>query len=183
MTDNEELISWLNLFSVLKNTNFDLSSGQKSNFYIDVKKTALSGRVQKLLAKLLWEKIVSEFHTKCGVVEAVAGVALGGCHLASIVAMHAPYNLDVIHIRTMIKDHGTRSLLERPHMFEEQQVVLLEDVVTTGTSAIESAKILEKEKFHVLGIVAVVDRRLEKTSCLANQWPFVSLVNIEQLDV
>lgn len=183
MTDLERLISWLNLCSISSGEEFILASGERSTVYVDVKKTALHGKVHKLLAKLLWDKMVEEFSRKCGVIEAVAGVALGGCHLASIIAMHAPYDLDVIHVRKNSKDHGTQNLLERPKMAEQQHVVLVEDVVTTGGSSIKAAEAIEKEGFRLLGIISVVDRRKTKSSHLGNQWPFVSLVNFEQLTV
>lgn len=182
MTDIEKLISWLNLFSVSSGKEFTLSSGETSTVYIDVKKTVLHHRCHKLVAKLLWDKMLGEFR-RYGVIQSVAGVALGGCHLASIVAMYAPCDLDVVYVRNSPKNHGTENLLERPHMFRDQQIVLIEDVVTTGKSSSLAAKALEQEGYNVLGIISVVDRRTVKTNFIANQWPFVALVNIEQLTV
>lgn len=132
---------------------------------------------------MLWEKAL-DFHLKYGMIEAVAGVALGGSHLASIVAMHAiytaSYELDVIHVRKTPNTHGTKKLLEHPLMTEKQNVVLIEDVITTGNSAIAVAKAIEQEKFNVLGIISVVDRRNKKHPFL-DKWPFRSLIDFEQL--
>lgn len=179
MTDRTEkdlLIDWLNLYSVRSGEEFILASGQKSTVYVDVKTAAYAHRVTKLLAKLLCDKMVSTF----GMVEAVAGVVLGGCHLASIVAMHHPIGIDTIHVRKEAKDHGTQKLIERPFMFEDQHVVVLEDVVTTGKSAVDAALLLRKEGFDVKGILAVVDRRQKKTPNIGC-FQFAALVNFEEL--
>lgn len=174
--DKQELIKLLNVFSLKTGAEFTLASGQKSNTYVDVKKTALHSKGSKLLAKMLHEKMIEEFPNA----EAVAGVVLGGCHLASIVAMQCPLGLDVVYVRKEAKDHGTKSLVERPFMMEDDYVLILEDVVTTGSSALAAAKLLEKEGLRVIGIMAVVDRRAEKQPTLGS-YRFEALVNFEEL--
>lgn len=175
--EREQLIDWLDLLSVRNGEEFTLASGQKSNVYVDVKSTALHHRSCKLLAKLLDEKMVEKFSP----IDAVAGVVLGGCHLASIVAMHHPLDIDVVHVRKEAKDHGTQKLVERPGGMWLARTVILEDVVTTGNSAVEAARLLQKEKLDVVGILAVVDRRPDKKPYLAGEFPFVSLVDFEEL--
>jgi orotate phosphoribosyltransferase len=176
ISDRQILINWLDLYSIKSGEEFELASGQKSNVYVDVKKTAMAHRVNKLLAKLLCDKMVQEF----GMVEAVAGIALGGCHLASIVAMHHPFGLDVFHVRKEAKDHGTKKLIEGPLYFKNQHLVLLEDVVTTGGSAIRAANLLREAEFDVKGILAVVDRRVRKSTMLG-WYKFAALINFEEL--
>jgi len=180
----EQLIEWLNLFSITKGREFTLASGQKSNIYIDVKKTAQHHSASKLLAKLLADKMYSQ--RELTPFSAVCGVVLGGCHLASIVSMQIPIDLDIIFVRKEVKDHGTQKLIERPEMIPGQQVAILEDVVTTGNSAIDVAILLEEEGFIVNGIIAVVDRRPVHMPYLEGKnrvFKFVSLVNFEELYV
>jgi len=176
ISERQVLIDWLNLFSVHSGEKFELASGQITDVYVDVKKTAQHHRACKLLARLLSDKIVQEFAP----IEGIAGVVLGGCHLASIAAMQYPVDLDVIFVRKEAKNHGTKNLIERPIMFPYQEIVLLEDVISTGNSAIEAAHLLEKEGFHVKGILAVVDRRPVKKPYL-NNYKFISLVDFEEL--
>lgn len=176
MNDKETLISWLNLFSLKKDKEYKLSSGQISDIYVDVKKTAFHNRCNKLLAKMLFEKMTSTFHC----VEAVAGVALGGCHLASIVSIQHPLNIDVIYVRKSPKEHGSQNLVECPNVTLGQRIVLFEDVVTTGDSAIKAAQTLENMKLDCIGILSVVDRRINKTPYLG-VYKFASLVNFEEL--
>jgi orotate phosphoribosyltransferase len=139
---------------------FDLASGEKSRFYLDVKKTAFQGKAHFPLAYLLYDVLA---HGEFGPVQAVAGVPLGGCHLASIVALYAPLHgktqLDVVYVRDKAKDHGTKSLVEAPAHDAGFTVVLLEDVITTGGSSMEAAKRLREAGYDVRGVLAVVDRR------------------------
>lgn len=176
-SERDQLIDWLKLYSLKFGEEFILASGQKSNVYVDVKKTAFHHRANKLLAKLLCEKMIEKFSP----VNAVAGVVLGGCHLSSIVSMQHPLGLDVIYVRKEAKEHGTKNLIERPDMCWLEQVVVIEDVITTGTSAVNAAKLLQKENFDVKGILTVIDRRVEKKSHLANQFEVVSLIDFEEL--
>lgn len=178
-TEREQLIDLLDLFSVKKGEEFTLASGQKSDVYVDVKKTAFNHRGSRLLAKLLFEKMIEKWSP----IDAVAGVVLGGCHLASIVSMQNPLGMDVIYVRKEVKDHGTKNLIERPYMTQYQSVVVVEDVVTTGTSAVAAAKLLEKESFEVKGILSVVDRRQTKEPYIGGifGYYFEALVDFDEL--
>lgn len=159
---------------------FTLASGAKSRFYIDVKKTALHGKVHLALSALLYEELAQGTF---GPVEGVAGVALGGCHLASIVSMYAATNgrtqLNVFYVRKESKDHGTKCMVEGPQHGPEHQVVLLEDVITTGGSSLRAVEQLKAAHCNVTGILAVIDRRTkaERTDELGDI-PFRSLFTL-----
>jgi orotate phosphoribosyltransferase len=141
---------------------FQLAGGGTSKFYVDVKKTAMRGQVHAPLAALLYNDLAEGAF---GGVEAVAGVALGGCHLASIVGLYARLRgqttLNVVHVRKQAKDHGTKSLVEGPSNAPKARVVLLEDVVTTGGSSIAALHALEEAGYMPVGTLAVIDRRPE----------------------
>ncbi len=171
--ERHKLIEDLKQLSVRKGEEFTLASGQKSNIYIDVKQTMLYGTAMHNLAKLL------HYHASVfGSYDAVAGVPLGGAHLATMLAMYgAPTH--TILVRKEVKDHGTQQLVEAPPM-DSKKVVLVEDVITTGQSAIKAAKILQESGFDIKGIVAVVDRRAEKTLYLGD-YLFLALVEFQEL--
>jgi orotate phosphoribosyltransferase len=160
---------------------FKLASGGTSRFYIDVKKAALHREVHLSLATLLHDEIDQGTF---GTVEAVAGVALGGCHLASIVGLYATMKgkllLHVIHVRKEAKEHGTKNLVENPIMIPDQPVVLLEDVVTTGGSSVAAIRNLREVGYKVVGTVAVIDRRpLEKRTRTLEGAAFRSLFTLD----
>ena len=160
---------------------FKLASGGTSRFYLDVKKTMLSSRAQLSLAALLFNTMTQEF----GPVFAVAGVVLGGCHLASTVALYArmqhKLELDVVYVRNEPKGHGTGALIESPSGASLKRTVLLEDVVTTSGSSYRAAEALREVGFEVVGVLAVVDRRSERVAWLGGQYPFCALYTFNEI--
>lgn len=131
-----------------------LSSGEKSRIYCDLKKTILRADAQRFLGFKL-SQVASEFKPT-----AYAGVALGGCHLASLAAARDEGWKDVIYVRKEAKEHGTKNLIEAPEMSKESaRIVLLEDVTTTANSARKAVEVLRAAGYHVQGIITVVDRR------------------------
>jgi orotate phosphoribosyltransferase len=95
--------------------------------------------------------------------EAVAGVELGGCPLASAVSLISFQRgrpLSALFVRKEVKDHGSKKLVEgdralRPGL----AVVVLEDVITTGGSTLKAVEKLAEVGAQVVGVVALVDRR------------------------
>lgn len=138
---------------------FKLASGGKSKLYVDAKRTVLHRQIHQPLAMLLYSEI-----RELGHVDAVAGVVLGGCHLASIVATYAAVRGEplyhVVYVRKTPKDHGTGHVVEQawtPRLGE--WVVLLEDVISTGATSRHAVGALREEGFQVAGVVALLDRR------------------------
>jgi orotate phosphoribosyltransferase len=150
------------LLELLRTRSFErkkvvLASGRESDFFIDCKQAVLTGEGHALVGDAMLEAM--EGFPEC---RAVAGVELGGCPLASAVALTsflrgAP--LDALYVRKDAKDHGSRRLIEgSTGLAEGAAVVLLEDVVTTGSSTLKAAEKLEGAGFTVAGVVALVDR-------------------------
>jgi orotate phosphoribosyltransferase len=169
------LIEDLKEFSIRRGEEFTLSSGEKSDVYCDVKQTMLRGTSMHSMAFLL-----HQYATMFGRYDAVAGVPSGGTHLATMLAMFC-LPMNVILIRKEVKDHGTQKLVEAPPMDLFRKVILVEDVVTTGQSVIKTGKILEESGFDIRGVVAVVDRRADKTSPTVGDYGFRALVDFEEL--
>jgi orotate phosphoribosyltransferase len=149
---------------------FTLASGAKSRFYIDVKQAAMRGNGLHHLGYLFYQAILEGGFG--GPVSVFAGVALGGCHLATLAAMYSIYRggivehdgpqYDVVYIRKEAKDHGTKSLVEGPKRSTPGNVVLFEDVVTTGGSSLKAVQQLKEAGYTVGGILAVIDRRAKE---------------------
>ena len=177
-SDKCRLIHWLKTLSIKSGEEFLLASCKTSNVYIDVKKMAMSAKANKLLANLLCAQIIETFGEHG--IDVLAGVELGGCHLASSVSIAHPLDLSVIYVRKEIKDHGSRRLIDGEYMIG-QKVVLLEDVLTTGRSAVKAAKILVESGMNVAGILAVVDRRENRLSDYLDNFKVYSLVSYDEL--
>jgi len=154
----QKIFNLIKAFSVRvvpRGSEFTLSSGEKSRVYCDLKQTALLGEAAQPLASLIVSTASSL--VPAGVPVAYAGVALGGCHLASIASFHS--GGDAVHVRKEAKGHGTKKLVEAPSMAPGTVVVLVEDVTTTAGSALKALNALKEEGYTVAGIVTVVDRR------------------------
>ena len=145
---------------------FTLASGKKSDFFVDCKQAVLSADGHAAVGKVMLD-VISRHYSEA---EAVAGVALGGCPLASAVSM-ASYAADghnmegtgrklpALYVRKAAKDHGTAALVEgRANVPPGSKVVLLEEVVTTGGSSLRAVETLRAAEYEVIGIVALVDR-------------------------
>ena len=146
----------MNLLKLLKEKcyrkgNFKLSSGVESQHYINCKNVTLSGpglrQVSTELAGLVEEGSV-----------AVAGRTLGADPLVAGVAMVS--NLDAFIIRKEPKGHGTQAWIEGPPQVEGAKVTVLEDVVTSGQSAIKAVEKLREAGYVVNRVVTIVDRQL-----------------------
>jgi orotate phosphoribosyltransferase len=134
-----------------------LASGKESDFFIDCKQTVLSAEGHALVGVVMLGALGA-----FPAYDAVAGVELGGCPLASAVAQRSfesgtPH--DAIYVRKDAKDHGSKRLLEGDaHLADGTRVVLLEDVVTTGGSTLKALDKLEAAGRKVVGVLALVDR-------------------------
>lgn len=153
-----------------------LASGRESDFFIDCKQTVLTAEGHALVGAAMLNAL-SGFADKP---VAVAGVELGGCPLASAVALISHQHgapLDAIYVRKDAKDHGSKRLLEGDSQIPDtSNVVILEDVITTGGSTLKAVDKLRARKLNVVGVVAIVDREEGgRDAIVAAGLPFVSL--------
>jgi len=150
------------LFELLRTRSFErkrvvLASGRESDFFIDCKQAVLTAEGHAVVGETMLDALSS-----LPACDAIAGVELGGCPLASAVALTsfqrgAP--LDAVYVRKDAKDHGSRRTLEgNTRLAAGARLVLLEDVVTTGGSTLSAATKLRAAGYVVSGVVALVDR-------------------------
>ncbi len=139
---------------------FTLASGKTSDFFVDCKKVMLTAEGHALAGACLTDAITREEAARGIRFDAVAGVALGGCPLASAVALvsyQRGRGLDALYVRKEAKDHGTRALIEGTAA-AGARVALLEDVLTTGGSSRAAVDRLRDAGFVVDAVFALVDR-------------------------
>jgi orotate phosphoribosyltransferase len=141
---------------------FTLASGKTSDFFIDCKRVVLTAEGHVLVGESMLAAI-ERFESGANVqpIASVAGVALGGCPLASAVSLTSQLRgrpRDALYVRKEAKDHGTRALVEGVTP-EGARVALLEDVLTTGGSSRAAIDRLREAGLVVPLVVALVDRR------------------------
>lgn len=134
--------------------DFTLSSGQKSSYYINGKPVSLSAKGAFAIGHLFFSCLPSE-------TQAVAGLTLGADPLVSAVTVVSAYEncpIPGIIVRKTPKGHGTNAYLEGKRLPPQAKVVVLEDVVTTGNSALFAVEQLKAAGYQVSKILAIVDR-------------------------
>jgi len=114
--------------------DFTLSSGQKSSYYINGKEVTLRAEGALVIGRLMFSMLAED-------TIAVAGLTLGADPLVTAVSVisaleHRP--ISALIIRKQAKGHGTQAYIEGPQLEAKASVVVLEDVVTTGKSAMQA---------------------------------------------
>ncbi len=138
-----------------KEGDFTLSSGQKSTYYINGKQVTLHAQGALMVARLLLAMLPP------GTV-AVGGLTLGADPMVSALSIVGAYEnqpVTPLIIRKEAKGHGTRAYIEGPDLPAGSLVTILEDVVTTGASAMQAVERLRAAGYVVNDILALVDRQ------------------------
>ncbi len=165
-----ELIDILRKYAY-KHGHFTLSSGQESEHYVNCKPIILTGKGLELISKMMLEHIDTH---------GVAGLTLGADPLVSGVALVG--KRAGLIIRKEPKGHGTQSQIEGPLPPIGTTLTVLEDVTTTGESAIKAAEVLRDSGYHVNRVVTVVDRQEGAKETMNHRGlQLVSLVTLEEL--
>ena len=154
--------------------DFVLSSGERSSFYVDKYLFSTEPNLLRDVAAALAEQMPEG-------VERLAGVELGAVPL--VVATALTTGLPYVIVRKSAKEHGSsagRSI--EGNLETGERVALVEDVVTTGTQAVRTARNLVEAGTEVVTIVAVLDRREENGGELGG-FPFRALLRMDDLRV
>jgi orotate phosphoribosyltransferase len=179
MTDRERLRDLLRNRSIRRG-DFVLASGARSSYYIDARTTTMSGAGQLLIGRIGLESLDAAGWAPA----AVGGLTLGADPVAYAIAHAAGRmgrELDAFTIRKDAKRHGTGRRIEGAFT-PGTDVVVVEDVVTSGDSAIRAIEALEDSQARIMGVLALVDReaggreRLEKAG-----YPLLAVFTTEEL--
>ncbi len=136
-----------------------LSSGRESDFYIDCKKTLLTAEGHWLVGRLLFAEIRKIYRSAVG----VGGLTMGADPIASAVSLVSHLGRAPLHaffVRKEPKGHGTGQWIEGLSALPSgSQVVVVEDVITTGASTIKAIERARQEGLVPVAAIAVVDRQ------------------------
>ena len=158
--------------------DFVLSSGAKSSYYINCKEVTLRAKGALILGRLIFEALPPD-------TSAVAGLTLGADPIVSAVSVVSALTtqpIPALIIRKQAKGHGTKAYIEGPALAAGSQVVVLEDVVTTGKSALQAVERLQDAGYKVERIISLVDRKQGGKELYTSQnLAFEALFSIEDL--
>jgi len=156
LKERERLLELLQTRS-LEEREVTLSSGRKSNYYLDCKRVTLTPEGAYLSAKILLEMIRPE-------VKAVGGLTLGADPLVVSIAVlsylqaKSMRSLQALIVRKEPKKHGTMSYVEGPILEKGAAVAVVEDVITSGASIIKAIDRIEAEGYQPVQALAILDR-------------------------
>jgi orotate phosphoribosyltransferase len=156
------------------NREVTLSSGLKSNFYIDCKQVSLDAEGACLIGEL-FHAVIDEVAPRA---IAVGGLTLGADPLAtatSLLSFQRGHARAAFIVRKEPKGHGTNQWIESSGLAAGSPVVILEDVVTTGAATLKAIERARETGFEVLHAIALVDRLEGGREAVAAHVPLTTL--------
>jgi len=155
MTEVEsQLLNLLRERSFQRGT-FKLASGAESNYYIDGKMSEVFSKGAFLIGRVLYEA------TKDLTIDAIGGLEVGAVPLTTAATLHYHLNnrpMEGFWVRDKAKLHGTRKTIEGAALALGARVIVVDDVLTTGGSALKAAIAVKESGCNVVQAIALVDR-------------------------
>jgi orotate phosphoribosyltransferase len=170
------------LFNLLKLRAFRrgrivLASGKESDYYFDMKPAMLDPQGAGLLTELILEELQGVS------ADCIGGIEMGAVPLIAPVAMRSPdfeRYLSGFFVRKAVKDHGTKKRIDGTDI-AGKTVVILEDVTTTGGSAMDAVNAVQDAGAKVALVLSILDRGEGAAELYAKAGiPFKSLFRAEE---
>ncbi len=143
-----ELLLQIKAIKLQPNEPFTWASGWKSPIYCDNRTTLSFPKIRNYLRENLAHIIEEEY----GKPDVIAGVATGAIAIGVLVAQHL--NVPFIYVRPEPKSHGRKNQIEG-FLDKNKNVVVVEDLISTGKSSLNAVKALKEEGANVKGMVAI----------------------------
>lgn len=134
---------------IIKYGDFTLKSGKKSNIYIDMRSIISYPTLLKNLTTYIAKKEKKRPYT------IICGVPYGAISLATAFSLET--NIKSIFIRKEKKEYGTKKQIEG-HFTKYEEILLIEDVITSGQSILETIQIIERNNLKIGKILTFIDR-------------------------
>ena len=157
MSDRAELLAAIKAKAIVRG-DFVLSSGQRADWYVDLRRVLLDGRLAPLAGRVMLDLTADLDY------DAVGGLTMGADPVATAM-MHAAAArgtpVDAFVVRKKDKEHGTRRRIEGPEV-AGKRVLAVEDTSTTGASVLSAVEALHEAGAEVAGVAVLVDRGARK---------------------
>ena len=159
MDDKKNELLQILLKKSIKTGHFILASGKESDLYCDCRVTTLDARGANLIGEVGWELVKNEILSRFPEVKAIGGMTMGADPISLAIGMYSATDkpLGIFTVRKEPKDHGRGKRIEG-NFNAGEQVIVVDDVITTGGSTIKAIDAIEAEGGKVVAALVLVDR-------------------------
>jgi orotate phosphoribosyltransferase len=173
--DRVRLATMLRELALIKR-DVTLSSGAKAKYLVDAKRVVMTPEGFSVIGRLVADQVGVWNAT------AVGGLTLGADPIA-YAALAAGADVNVFVVRKETKEHGLERLIESASLGPDDRCLVVDDVVTTGSSTITAIRALQKEGLQVCGVLALLDRLAGGSDAIesAADAPFEALTTIDDI--
>ena len=180
--DRERLRQILKQYSVRRGEEFVLASGRRSDTYVDARATTLRAEAMPLIGRLFLAKMREHGWN----VNAVGGLTMGADPIVTAIAresLETDSTVNAFIVRKEAKQHGLQKRIEGISEGDTIEVVVVEDVATTGGSAVKALEACREAGLTVLGVIALVDREEGAEDAIEkqNKCPFDRVFKLQEL--
>jgi orotate phosphoribosyltransferase len=179
MTKRQELIELLAKESI-KRGQFTLASGKLSTLYIDARLSTMSPQGFALIGPVALEAIKAAGWE----IDSVGGLTLGADPVAYSISNASnlqPPLLRAFTVRKEAKIHGTGNIIEGPFQHQDR-VAIVEDVITTGASALRAINAITNAGGQIKGVLALIDREEGGREAIEKHgYSVISLIRLDEI--
>jgi orotate phosphoribosyltransferase len=168
----QTLITSLYQIGAIQFGEFTLKSGQTSSIYINLRKIISYPDILRLIATTIWEAIHDcQFDVVCGVPYTALPIAT---------CVSLDHHIPMIIRRKEKKEYGTKQLIEG--VFEKgQRCLIIEDIITTGGSIVETATDLTQAGLEITDVVALIDREQGGKENLSRHYKTHTILTLSEI--
>lgn len=159
MSDAKNELLAILLKKSIKTGHFILASGKESDLYCDCRVTTLDARGANLIGKVGWQLVKEEILPRFPQAKAIGGMTMGADPISLAIGMYSEPEqpLNVFTVRKEAKDHGRGKRIEG-NFAAGDEVIVVDDVITTGGSTLKAIDAIEAEGGKVVAALVLVDR-------------------------
>lgn len=169
---NDKLIHALYKIGCIQFGEFNLKSGITSSIYINLRKIISYPQILRTVAHSMWAKAADLE------VDLICGVPYTALPIATCISLE--HNIPMIMRRKEKKDYGTKQLIEG-EFNSQQSCLVIEDVVTSGSSILETTSDLEQAGLKVRDVIALIDREQGGKATLTVKYSFQSILSLSNI--
>lgn len=168
----EQLVTSLYQIGCIQFGEFVLKSGQTSSIYINLRKIISYPDVMRMVSNAMWDEMKNtSFELVCGVPYTALPIAT---------CMSLDHNIPMIMRRKEKKDYGTKQSIEGEFK-PGQTCLIIEDVITTGGSIIETANDLEQAGLKINDVIALIDREQGAKQNLSQKFRAYTILTLTEI--